>query len=103
MDDSPLSDTLCCLAYVKAAQTTLDYGYDKFLIATNNASGEVNAYGMTYGGFSATPDYASGQVASSSGTITRPQVKMIIKMLHSSEKGADKAIDAKAVMQKNQN
>mgnify|MGYP006951272206 CR=1 FL=1 len=85
-------------ALKKAAQTTLDYGYDRFMVVQNNGWTELNAGGTSYGALNGNAVGFSGQGGSVSGTSRSPEIKMIIRMLHNSDRGAEKAVDAHTVL-----
>lgn len=90
------------MALQKAAQATLDAGYDKFIVMNNSGWNENSAQGASYGSFNAnaTPNYgvASGYSGGSFFTARHPESTMVIKMFHNKDKGADKAVDARAII-----
>lgn len=90
------------MAIQKAAQATLDAGYDKFIVMNNNGWNENSAHGATYGQFNAnaTPNYgvANGYSGGSFWTARHPESTMVIKMFHNKDKGADKAVDARTIL-----
>src|SRR5207302_2042768 len=89
-------------AIQKAAQATLDAGYDKFMVVQSDAWNEQTLGGGSFGTVngSATPSSASitGQQGSFVGTQRSPEVKMVVRMFHNGDKGSEKAVDARGVL-----
>lgn len=79
------------MAFEKAARATLDSGYDKFIIVDNAGWNEDQSSG-NFGG----NQYGFG---GSFNKLRAPEVKMIIKMFHTGDKGSEKAIDAHKVLE----
>ncbi len=88
------------LAFQKAAQATIEAGYDKFIVVGNEGWNETSMSGGSSGSFNANPQYASGSYNSGFGTMRHPESTMVIKMFHNGDKGSAKAIDARSVLPK---
>lgn len=86
------------MAIRKAAQTTIDYGFDKFVVLDNHSWNEATLSAGSYGSFSANRSYAGGGFNSYASEIRRPEAKMVIKMFKATDKEAANAIDAKALL-----
>jgi hypothetical protein len=80
------------LAFKKAAQATVDNGYDKFIVVGNDGWTE----GVSSGGFGFNRWGGGGNF----NTFRKPEVKMVIKMFKYGQAGAAKAIDARKVLAK---
>lgn len=99
-------------AFIEAAKTTIEYGYERFEVMDNqgwneggisggswgNSSASFNAhannnYGSAYG-------YGNSSGGSSWGTTRSPEAKMVIKMLRKGDKGFNDAVDAQTVIDK---
>lgn len=85
-------------ALKKAAQTTLDYGYDRFMVVRSDGWNEVTVGGASYGNLNGNATGFSGQSGSFADSTRSPEVKMVIRMLHNGDKGAERAVDARAVL-----
>jgi hypothetical protein len=90
------------MAIQKAAEATLQYGYDKFIVVNNGGRNELTVSGGSYGSYNASANQmvgnASGQEASGWGVTRHPEAKLLIHMYHNGEEGAEKAVDAKTVL-----
>lgn len=86
------------IALQQAAQYTVDAGFDKFIVVNDTAWNEMHAAGFGQSSFNATPYAANGQATSGFSTIGRPEARMIIKLFHANDRGAEKAIDARGVL-----
>jgi hypothetical protein len=81
-------------AIKKAAETTLSYGKHSFIVVDKASWSDLNFSGSSQGGFSATPNYASGGYSSNFGTSRTSQSTIIIKVFDKGEKGSKGAISA---------
>jgi hypothetical protein len=90
------------IAYENAAKATLKAGYDKFIIVSNEGWTEQTYQSGSFSQVTAsgTPAVAQAQGTSSSwaGTLRHPEAKMTIRVFHANDPGAEKAIDARAVL-----
>lgn len=82
------------LALEKAAEATLEAGYDKFIVVSNNGWNESTASGNSTASFQANQYNASGFSQNNWGTFRNPESTMVIRMYHNKDKGAAQAIDA---------
>lgn len=88
------------MAMEKAAQTTIDYGYDRFMVLGNKAWTELQGGGGSYGQFNAMGNQANGNFGSGWSINRAPETTMVIKMYHNKDKGASKAVDARQFLPK---
>lgn len=90
------------MALTRAANATLTAGYDKFIVMNNNGWNESTLSGGSYS--QATANNMAGQAQSGSAinTFRHPEIKMVIRMFHDGDKGAAKAVDARAVLKQQQ-
>lgn len=94
------------IAFEKAATATLDAGYDKFIVLNSGGWNEQTAQGGSYSQYNANVmanqyngfGSAQGNGGSYYGTMRHPESSMVIRMFHYHEKGSDKAIDARAIV-----
>ena len=91
------------IAMHKAAESTLQMGYDKFIVENTNGWNETTVHGASFSAAngSATPQSAnaSGESGSSWGSQRHPEAKLLIHMYHNGDKGSDKAVDARAMLE----
>lgn len=69
------------IAFEDAAKFTLKMGYDKFTVDNQDAWSENSAL--------------------NNSVTTHPEAKMVIRMYHDGDKGSEKAIDARAILEMN--
>lgn len=86
-------------AYTEAARATIAAGYDKFIVANNDGWTESGFVAASHG--SANINRYGGQANQNAfaGSQRHPEAKMLIKMFHAGDKGSEKAIDARQVVQ----
>ena len=91
------------MALKKAAQATIDAGYDKFIVVKNQGWNENSISGGSYG--SANVNAYGGMASEGSyfGSERHPEVNMTIRMFHYKDKGSNGAIDARKIVAKNAN
>ena len=93
------------IAYQNAAKATIAAGYDKFLVVSNEGWTDTTYQGGSFGQATAsgTPAAASAQGSSGSwfGGLRHPESKMIIRVFHANDPGAEKAVDARAILNSN--
>lgn len=87
------------MAYKKAAQATLDAGYDKFIVVNNAGWTEGVASGSSYGQVSGNASGFSGSSGSTFNTFRKPEISMVIRMFHKGQKGGEKAVDAHKILE----
>lgn len=88
------------MAFQKAAQATIEAGYERFVVVGNEGWNESTIGGGSYASVSANPYAASGYGGSSWGSMRHPESTMVIKMFKKGDKGFDKAIDASQYLTK---
>lgn len=90
------------IAYENAAKATLAAGYDKFIVVSNEGWTDQTYHSGSFSQVSAsgTPALVTAQGTSSSSafTLRHPEAKMVIRVFHANDSGADKAIDARTVL-----
>lgn len=86
------------MAMQKAAQATLDAGFDKFIVVSTHSWNESGITGGSSGSFSANPSLASGTHQSGFSSYKRPESTLIIKMYRKGDPEFDKAVDAASVL-----
>lgn len=89
------------MALIKAAQTTIDLGYDKFIVINNGGWNEQTIEAGNYGNVSGSSQDFHGSQGGFLTSIRHPEAKMVIKMFHSKDNGAKKAIDAQQILNMN--
>lgn len=97
---------------LKAAQTTLEYGYQRFMVLDNKGWNESNASGGSYNRgesgavFGANQDIALGGAYSQNyggsyySTYKNSETSMRIKMLRKGDKGFKDSVDAQTIVDK---
>jgi hypothetical protein len=89
-------------AFEEAAKATVEMGYDKFVIISNEGWNESTASGASHGSFGAQGNAnsfsASGSSSGFFSTHRNPEATMIIKLFKYGEEGSEEAIDAHDVV-----
>jgi hypothetical protein len=85
-------------ALKKAAQATINAGYDKFIVLRDDGWTESTQFAGSYG--QATVNPSTGQASQSffAGTARHPEVKLVIRMYHDGDEGSEKAVNARSVL-----
>ena len=91
------------IAMHKAAVSTVQMGYDKFIVENTNGWNETTEGGASFANVNGSANGQSASVAgqggSSWGTQRHPEAKIIIHMFHDGEKGSAKAVDAHKLLE----
>jgi len=87
------------MAMEKAANTTLQMGYDKFIVISTNGWSETTVSGAHSGSFQGsatqTSSVISGSQNSGFSSFRHPESNLIIRMFKNGEKGSANAVDAR--------
>jgi len=90
------------IAIHKAAEETIAMGYDKFIVVNNDGWNELTASGGSQATYNANVGQmggsASGEKTSGWGVQRHPEAKLVIHMYHNGDKDAEKAVDARQVL-----
>lgn len=83
------------MAFEKAAQATVEAGFDRFIIVDNKGWNEQGSIGSSYGRVDGNIFDIDGRHFGGESTYRLPESTMVIRMIRRGDKGYAKAIEAR--------